>query len=423
MYLHLKMPKLLGQRKSKGFIEKSEYCRWKGECPSAFFLACDRNMKCNRCGNEDPSWFYHGSAGWYCRKCISFGRVLIEEELKPVSLHKIKNGSDEYMLQFPLTSLQKEVALSCMNLIDSTDVLLQCVCGAGKTEMVVASIVKMLSRGKKVCFAIARRQVVLEVSERLRTYFKNAKITAVCGGHTFETDGDLIVCTTHQLYRYHQSFDLLILDEPDAFPYRGNDVLHGIAMSSCRGHIIYLTATPDRELLGRVNDGSLHRLTLNQRPHGQPIPVPEIITLPSICLSILLLHWLRKNSSHPRMVFVPTVAMAHRLYRFLKVFVIHLYVCTSKNKDRDEVISRFRKEKHAVIVATTILERGVTIPHADICVYRADHPVFDEAGLVQMAGRAGRSFSDPYGNVLFLCGEKSNLAVKCRNALKEANRR
>jgi competence protein ComFA len=56
-------------------------------------------------------------------------------------------------------------------------------------------------------------------------------------------------------------------------------------------------------------------------------------------------------------------------------------------------------------------------------VYRADHPVFDEAGLVQMAGRAGRSFSDPYGNVLFLCGEKSNLAVKCRNALKEANRR
>ena len=28
------------------------------------------------------------------------------------------------------------------------------------------------------------------------------------------TAGDLIVCTTHQLYRYYQAFDLLILDEP-----------------------------------------------------------------------------------------------------------------------------------------------------------------------------------------------------------------
>ena len=37
----------------------------------------------------------------------------------------------------------------------------------------------------------------------------------VCGGHTEVTDGDLIICTTHQLYRYYRAFDLLILDEPD----------------------------------------------------------------------------------------------------------------------------------------------------------------------------------------------------------------
>ena len=66
-----------------------------------------------------------------------------------------------------------------------------------KTELVVLSIAKMLKEGKKVCFAIPRRQVVLELRERLAQYFPKAKVTAVCGGHTAVTDGDLIICTTH----------------------------------------------------------------------------------------------------------------------------------------------------------------------------------------------------------------------------------
>ena len=39
-------------------------------------------MKCLRCNNEDPTYFYKGSKGYYCRKCIRFSRVLLEEELK-----------------------------------------------------------------------------------------------------------------------------------------------------------------------------------------------------------------------------------------------------------------------------------------------------------------------------------------------------
>jgi competence protein ComFA len=96
-------------------------------------------------------------------------------------------------------------------------------------------------------------------------------------------------------------------------------------------------------------------------------------------------------------------------------------VCTSKTENRDEVIASFRQKKRGLIVATTVLERGVTIPHADVCVFQADHAVFDEAGLIQMAGRAGRSFEDPYGDVLFLCNEKSDLCERCCRNLKEAN--
>ena len=378
---------------------------------------------CPRCGNTDRSWFYKGSKGYYCRKCISFGRAMIEEDLEPVSLSQVQEGSGEYQLRWPLTPLQKEVSQKCLQTVLHDDVLLQCVCGAGKTEMTVETIAWFLKAGKNVCFAIARRQVVLEVAARMQEYFPHASVIAVCGGHTTVTDGSLIVCTTHQLYRYAGTpgaFDLLILDEPDAFPFRGDEVLHGIADHACRGHKIYLTATPDEELKARIEAGTLIRYELNQRPHGKPIPVPRLYTAPSPLLFLHMLAWLKEFDAYPRMIFVPTIAMAERMHRILKLLV-PCDLCTGKSEERDETIEKFRKEKNGIIIATTVLERGVTVPHAQVCIYHADSEIFDEAGLIQMAGRAGRAFDDPEGDVLFLCSEKSSLAELCRSSLREAN--
>ena len=376
-------------------------------------------MRCPRCLNTDPEYFYKGSKGWYCRRCISFGRAMIEEESAAIPVRPAASGSEEFMMRYPLTEAQKEISYRCSELIDHTDVLLYCVCGAGKTELVVESISKMLKKGKKVCFAIPRRQVVLELQVRLSEYFPRAVTVAVCGGHTKITDGDLIICTTHQLYRYTGTFDLLILDEPDAFPFRGNPVLHGIAETACRGHRIFLTATPDAHLLARVEKKEMVCLKLFRRPHGQDLPEPKLVIAPLPFLLFRLLVWLGERDS-PRMVFVPTIREAKLLHRFLSLFM-HCRVCTSKTENRDQVIEAFRREKGGVIVATTVLERGVTIPGADICVFHADHGVFDEASLVQMAGRAGRSFDHPGGDVLFLELRKGRPAAKCRDTIREAN--
>ncbi|WP_162141220.1 helicase-related protein [Solobacterium moorei] len=323
-------------------------------------------------------------------------------------------------MQYPLTKFQEAVSKECQMNIRTQDVLLECVCGAGKTEMVLASIADALNENRKVCFAIARRQVVLELSERLKTYFKKAKIIAVCGGHTDEIDGDLIVCTTHQLYRYQGQFSLLILDEPDAFPYRGDEVLHGIAQHACIGHVIYLTATPDNYLLNRVQEGTMRHIVLNKRPHGHDLPVPRLFIYPSIVLFWVLLRWINKHTCNPRIIFVPTIKTASILGKILSIFM-KCYVCTSESEDRDRIIYEFKKESNGIMIATTVLERGVTIPKADICVWHANHSVFDEAGLIQMAGRAGRSFTSPEGDVLFLCSEKTELVQLCKEKIEQAN--
>lgn len=379
-------------------------------------------MKCPRCNNTDMKYFHKGSKGWYCRRCISFGRMLTEQENKQVQLSAVNSDAQEYVMHFDLTARQKEISRQCAQLIEKGNVLLHCVCGAGKTELVLESISSMLAKGKKVCFAIPRRQVVLELKDRLSSYFPKAKVVAVCGGHTDKTDGDLIICTTHQLYRYYRAFDLLILDEPDAFPYKGNEVLQAIASNCYRQSVIYLTATPDCRLLEMVRRNELNVLQLNRRPHGYPLCVPLAVYGGKPYLLMRCLLWIRKQirEKKPVILFVPSKNSGKLMNALLSRFCGSCFIC-SDTPDKDALISQFRQGKYPVCVATTVLERGVTIPRVNVAVWRADHRVFDEASLNQIAGRVGRSFDCPQGECLFLAESRSIGIDGCLKAINEAN--
>lgn len=352
-------------------------------------------MKCSRCNNTDSSFFYAGSRGWYCRKCIRFREVEEPE-------NELKEVDPEYRLSFELTSRQADISRQLTEMVRNGDsVLLEAVCGAGKTEIIFEMIADCLRRGKKVGISIARRQVVLEIAERLAQAFQNLKVIPVCQGFTDNTMGDLIVCTTHQLYRYRNYFDVLILDEPDAFPFKGDEVLHGLARNSCHGCFVYLTATPDQSL---KNDVTLKRLYLSKRPHGHDLCVPEKKTGPSWYLVICGLSWLIRELrlKHKILLFVPSRAAGRMINRVLGLFVSCSNI-SSDTSDKDQVIKDFRNGKYSVCVCTSVLERGITIADVQVLVWQADNGVFDEAALTQISGRVGRSKDYPEGRCLFLC--------------------
>ena len=156
-------------------------------------------------------------------------------------------------LKFELTSNQKAASSQLVAYFkEGKDSLVYACCGAGKTEITYEVLTYALNQGLKVGFAISRRQVVLEIASRLQGVFKTIKVVPVCEGYTQIVDGDLIVCTMHQLYRYHKTFDLLIMDEVDAFPFKGSDLLESIARHACVGNRVFLTATPTDEMLESV---------------------------------------------------------------------------------------------------------------------------------------------------------------------------
>ena len=378
-------------------------------------------MQCPRCLNSDPSFFALGSRGMYCRACIRFKRQLIEEEIHIADKEPLSLDSD-YDLGFDLTPQQQSISTKLCHVSLSCDVLVYAVCGAGKTEIILQCLADRMAKGQRVAVAIARRQVVLELTQRFKQYFKHLKVIAVCQGYTDETEADLIVCTTHQLYRYFQTFDLLVLDEPDAFPYKNDPVLQGIARTSCCGQIVYLTATPDDQLKKAVAENRCCLLSLLHRPHKQPLIVPQVTIRPDGVGLLILLQWLYAKNQIKRqaLVFVPTITLCTLLSKILGLF-FSVCRCSSKTPNRDQVIESFRNGIYRFCICTSILERGVTFKGIDVAVWRADHIVFDEAALVQIAGRTGRSMNDPSGDCLFLCRKQKEAIEQCIERIQDAN--
>ena len=367
---------------------------------------------CPRCGNSDPRFLGHKNGEVYCRKCISFrGEEALEKKASPKNVVL----SLDYRLSKEQEALSKQII---ENYDKGIDTLVYAVCGSGKTEISYGIIARSMARGLRVGFALPRRDVVIELFFRLKNAFPNNKIVAVYGGKTSRLEGDCIILTTHQLYRYPNYFDLLVMDEIDAFPFKGNDVLIAMYKRSLKGHCVMMSATPSEAVIKEFRGEGHAILELRTRFHKCPIPVPKTITVPSIFQLLFVIRRLRVygKEGKPCLIFVPTVEDAELLFQKLSMFVKGGDYVSSKRRMREAIISKFKKGGYSYLVTTAVLERGVTVKGVQVVVYGADDPIYDSAALIQIAGRVGRKKGAEDGDVFFLAKEESK---SMRKAIKE----
>lgn len=373
---------------------------------------------CRRCGStkqiiEDNCFFCGNPHCLTCSNCQSMGlaksclplysapnlkRLEFPSEIKPV-------------LNFNLTPPQLRASEQLEDFWEqgAGEFLVWAVCGAGKTEVSFAVIARALSEGARVLVAIPRKDVVQELLPRFEKAFPQVSVAALYGGSGNRYgDAPLTIATTHQCLRFYQNFDLIILDEGDAYPYQGSSMLHFAVWRSLKpeGKMVIMTATPDKLLLTKTASGKMAFVTIPARPHRQPLIVPELVKadfrLPTIPgsrweLPTLVKQFLIdiKRNDRKGLVFLPTIKLIDQIGGFLirwadsqgiKGTSIH-----SRIKDRDSIKEELLKGSMDFLITSTILERGITIPNLDVLVLLADNEmVFDSRTLVQIAGRAGR---------------------------------
>lgn len=377
------------------------------------------NFTCPRCGNDDPRYFGEKDGIPYCRLCLSYQGKTADSHFR------VKEGIT-LSLDYPLSPKQEEVSSQVFYLLkQKKNVLIHAVTGAGKTELVYQSMERFLQRRLHVGFATPRKDVVIDLVPRIQEAFPSADVIALYGGHTEKIEGDIIVLTTHQLYRYPQYFDLLILDEIDAFPYRDDPLLHAFFYRSIRGNYVLLSATPSQEDLEKIKKDNGEVVTLFERYHQHPLPEPEYVKTRSYtayfqCLS-LLSKFLSQNS--PVFIFVPTIEIGRKLYHFLSLFVRQGAFVSSEEERRKIDIQRFKGKALSFLVTTSILERGVTVKNLQVIVFDASHPLYQRATLVQIAGRVGRKIGAEGGHVYFLADTMTKKIKEAVDEIHSYNRR
>ncbi|MBB5173767.1 DEAD/DEAH box helicase [Texcoconibacillus texcoconensis] len=380
---------------------------------------------CVRCDNTDPTRFASfscarcGQECTYCRRCITMGRVSActplwtwhGPETQPDSANPHTLAWEGTLSPFQQQASDKLVAR--LHEATAGEFLLWAVCGAGKTEMLFPAIERALALGKRVLIATPRTDVVLELAPRLNEAFPEAEVIALYGGSEDRfKQGQLVVSTTHQLLRYKDAFSFVIIDEVDAFPYSADAMLH-FAVQEARtpdAETVYLTATPSPDMKTRARTGRLPYVTVPRRYHGFDLPVPSFrwcgnwrTSLQRAQIPTTVSTWLRPyvDQDVPVFLFLPSIVLLEQILPTFQQQYPSVDGVHAEDAERKEKVQAFRDGTTKVLLTTTILERGVTVPGSQVAVVGADAPVFTEAALVQIAGRAGRKASDPNADVIY----------------------
>ncbi|MDZ5608140.1 DEAD/DEAH box helicase [Bacillus pseudomycoides] len=398
---------------------------------------------CQRCGNIEQRLFAAflckrcNQMCTYCRKCITMGRVgECTVIVRGIGAVERKSFSRPLRWNGKLSFGQEMAASGVTEAVRRKEsFFIWAVCGAGKTEMLFNGIEEALEKGERVCIATPRTDVVLELAPRLQTVFPDVPIAALYGGSLDrEKEARLIVSTTHQLLRYYRAFDVMIVDEIDAFPYAMDKMLHYAVEQASKGNAaqIYLTATPAETWKRKLWSGKQKGVIISGRYHRHPLPVPRFRwcgnwkkalgrkKIPHVVFEWLKYHLLKQS---PIFLFVPHVRYIDEVSVLLKELDNRIEGVHAEDPNRKEKVAAFRKGKIPLLVTTTILERGVTVENLQVAVLGAEEVIFSESALVQIAGRAGRSHRKPEGDIFYFHYGKTEAMIRAKKHIQSMNKR
>lgn len=388
----------------------------------------DDKYHCLQCDNRDQNLFFSFNSNslktTYCRRCIAFGR----SDDNFVKFHINIPISKIEVPKKPSVMLSDVQELASVRLVENTrkdlSTLVWAVCGAGKTEIVYEVIYQAILENKTICLAIPRRDVVKELFERFSRDFSGYPISVLHGEEKVLEESNFYIMTTHQLVKYYNYFDIVIIDEVDAFPYSGDECLENGAKTSLKnnGVIVFLSATPSNKIKDSVDEV----IKIPIRYHRYLLPVPKIKIEKSDVFdfskkSKFIEKFIKERLARDRriLIFVPEIGMCETAVLYLKcsfsdnIIIDFVY---SEDENRSDKIKKFYNRKIDILVTTTILERGVTFDYLDVIIFDAKHINFTKSALIQISGRVGRKDYDNSGDIVFL---SDKISREMKAAIKE----
>ena len=281
--------------------------------------------------------------------------------------------------------------------------------GFGKTEVAVRAAFAAASAGKQVAVLVPTTLLAEQHYRNFRdrfadwplrvevlSRFKTAKEIKAELEKLAEGTLDVIV-GTHRLLQPDVKFKdlgLVIVDEEQRFGVRQKEALKALRANV---HLLTLTATPIPRTLNMAMAG-LRDLSIIATPPANRMAVQTFVTPWDEAL--LKEAFQRELSRGGQVYFLHNdVESIGRMQRELQELVPEARIGIAHGqmpeRELEQVMLDFQKQRFNVLLCTTIIESGIDIPNANtIIMNRADK--FGLAQLHQLRGRVGRSHHRSY---------------------------
>ena len=281
--------------------------------------------------------------------------------------------------------------------------------GFGKTEVAVRAAFVTATGGKQVAVLVPTtllaEQHYRTLSDRFADWplkvevlsrFKSKKETLAALEKVERGEIDVIV-GTHKLLQPDVRFKdlgLVIVDEEQRFGVRHKEALKALRANV---HLLTLTATPIPRTLNMAMAG-LRDLSIIATPPANRLAVQTFITPWDAAL--MREAFQRELSRGGQLYFLHNdLESIGRMKRELEEMVPEARIGIAHGqmpeRELEQVMLDFHRQRYNVLLASTIIESGIDIPNANtIIINRADK--FGLAQLHQLRGRVGRSHHRAY---------------------------
>ncbi|MEG1256779.1 hypothetical protein [Clostridium sp.] len=278
-----------------------------------------------------------------------------------------------------------------------------------------------LSEGKKILYIINEDRESLDVlgviSSNLVNYIDDKRYNVI---------HDKINICSHNIALYiEEKFDIVIYDEVNSRPRYSKESIVRVMNYNCNNYGTMISYSMEK-----VFDKELTFYNL-QKDRQVPIVEPRIITTrmnieEEIPMGVYeYLKW-SINTNKKVIIYVPDDEKVDKVYEYLH----HIKEKLTKNIFKEKLnkinrkdVSRFILSEGGILVTDDFNENFRGIHPLNVIVFFADHSNFNYKDLVYISSKVNRLSIAEREEVIFVCNNETNHIDKCREVLRELNKR
>lgn len=342
-------------------------------------------------------------------------------------------------LPFALTQAQKRVVreiLSDLKKDRPMNRLLEGDVGSGKTVVAAIAIYVAHLNGIQSALMAPTEILALQHYRTLEQLLKplGVKTELLTGSKRGKASKFDIIVGTHALIHKRASFSklgLVVIDEQHRF---GVEQRAKLIQKGKAPHILTMTATPIPRTIALTLYGDLDLSVIDEMPPGRQKIKTWVVPpqkrdnayqwirsqVKGTLNQAFIICPLIEESTHEtlRSIRAATSEYEHlqkKVFADLKLGLLHGRM---KGKEKDTVLTAFRKGKLDILVSTPVVEVGIDVPAATVMMIEGAQR-FGLAQLHQLRGRVGRGGEQSY--CLLFISEKGQKTLRRLKAMEKTN--